>query len=38
MGMAIKFYTKEGPLDLTALSVPVFGIRDPNLLPLLAAS
>jgi catalase len=32
-GMAIKFYTEEGNFDLTANSIPVFFIRDPQKFP-----
>ncbi len=32
-GMAIKFYTEEGNWDLTANSIPVFFIRDPQKFP-----
>ncbi|KAH9631041.1 hypothetical protein HF086_015026 [Spodoptera exigua] len=31
-GMAVKFYTKEGNLDLLCLSTPVFQFRDPMIL------
>ncbi|XP_075975239.1 catalase-like [Anticarsia gemmatalis] len=32
-GMAVKFYTKEGVLDLTCLQTPVYLYRDPILFP-----
>ena len=32
-GMALKFYTEDGNLDLVGSSIPVFKIRDPMLFP-----